>query len=270
MNHNTTSHTETLNRILVVLGPSLQAPEKYSDSPLLQHAEILAKANDCELGLFYLCSDASLKKRILDSSQKLDEERQRIADLAATRLAEIAIQVQLSEKGIKATQDVRWDQPRTDAIMRKIDQWKPDLVMKESEDQGYIKAMVKNTDWELMRQSPVPVWFDKEGSDVEVPVQSQRVKQGVPAFDLEQAITTPEKTFESPMEVAKTDELSVALRKRILQAWQMDIEANMVAVDEGGPVAKIDISSLKEISAARKKLDKSQEERQSNVSDVAG
>lgn len=255
MNHNTTPSSNKLNRILVVLSPALIVPEEFAESPLLHHAVILAKANECTLELFYLCSDASLKKRILDSSQAIDDERQKIADHAATQLAEIALQIQLKDKGVKATQDVRWDQPCTDAIMRKIQQSQPDLVMKESEDQGYIMSMVRNTDWELMRQSPVPVWFDKDGSDATVPVISENAKHGTPAFDLEAAITTPDKTFESPMEVANTEVLSLALRKRILQAWQMDIQAQMVAVDEGGPVARIDISSLEEISAARKQLD---------------
>lgn len=254
MNHNTTPHSNKLNRILVVMSPARITPEEFTESPLLIHAVMLAKANECNLELFHLCGNASLKKRILDSSQAIDDERQKIADHAATQLAEIGIQIQLKEEGVKATQDVRWDRPRTDAIMRKINQSQPDLVMKESEDQGYIMSMVRNIDWELMRQSPVPVWFDKDGSDANVPVQPQNAKHGTPAFDLEAAITTPQKVFESPMAVANTDELSLALRKRILQAWQMDIQAQMVAVDEGGPVARIDISGLKEISAARKQL----------------
>lgn len=153
--------------------------------------------------------------------------------------------------------------------MRKIDQYQPDLVMKESEDQGYIMGMVRNTDWELLRQSPVPVWFNKDGSDANIPVQSQKSKQGVPTYDLEQAITSPEKTFASPMEVASTDELSAALRKRILQAWQMDIQAQMVAVDEGGPVTRIDISSPKEISEARELLNHLHESRQQGTAERA-
>lgn len=269
MIHNTTPHTDTINRILVVMGTTLLPPEESAHSPLLAHAAMLAQANGCELELFHLCSDASLKKRILDSDQALDAERQKIADISATHLAEIAIQIKLKDKRIEVTQDVRWDQPRTDAIMRKIDQSEPDLVMKESEDKGYIMGMVRNTDWELMRSSPVPVWFDKDGSDADIPAQSSKAKQGVPAFDIEHAITTPEKTFESPMEVANSEELSVALRKRILQAWQMDIQAQMVAVDEGGPVTKIDISSLKEISAAREQLNKLHESHQIDATDLA-
>jgi len=269
MNHNTKPHTNKLNRILVVMGPTLLAPEDFAESPLLLHAVMLAKANECELELFQLCSDASLKKRMHGSSATLGEERQKIADIAATHLAEIAIQIQFKEKGIKASQDVRWDQPRTDAIMRKIDQSQPDLVMKESEDQGYIMSMVHNTDWELMRQSPVPVWFDKDGSDADIPVQSQKARHGVAVFDLEQAITSPDKTFKSPMQVANSDELSIALRKRILQAWQMDIQAQMVAVDEGGPVTRIDISSLQEISNARKQLNLLHESSQQGTSELA-
>ena len=259
-----------LSKILVIMGSPLEELDDVYDSALLQRAVMLATENGCELELFHLCSDASLKNRLLDSSAALNKERQSIADLAATHLAEIAIQLQLRSEGLKVRQDVRWDQPRVDAILRKIDQAKPDLVMKDSEQQGYIMSMVRNTDWELMRQSPVSIWFDKAGSDTEVPEQSQSVKQGTPAFDLEQAITSPQQTFDSPMEVAKTEEISVSLRKRILQAWQMDIQAQMVAVDEGGPVSRIDISGLKEISAAREVLNQQVDERPQNPSRMAG
>lgn len=253
MQHTNTAN-KTLNHILVIMGPSLEVHANVNDSPLLQRAVMLADANNCELELFHLCSDASFKSRIFDSKKALDEERQSIADLAATHLSEIAIQLQLKSKALKIRQDVRWDQPRMDAILRKINQAKPDLVMKDSEDFVNIMDMMRNSDGELIRQSPVSIWFDKEGSDTHVPEEAQRTVRGIPAFDLEQAITSPQKTFDSPMEVAKSDELSVELRKRILQAWQMDIQAQMVAIDEGGPVNKIDISGLKEISAARKML----------------
>lgn len=267
--HGTNIPNTSLSHILVVLGPSLGKHSDVIDSPLLQRAVMLANANNCELELFHLCSDASFKSRVLDTKSALDTERQTIADMAATHLSEIAIALQLKTKGLKVRQDVRWDQPRMDAILRKIYQAKPDLVMKDSESSGYIMGIRRNTDGELIRQSPVSVWFDKEGSDTDVPVESQNAKHGTPAFDLEQAITAPDKTFESPMDVATTDVLSLELRKRILQAWQMDIQAQMVAVDEGGPVSKIDISGLKEISAARKMLDQSVEESQQTNRKIA-
>lgn len=254
MTHHTNISNTGLCHILVIMGPSLEEHTNVAESRLLQRAVMLANTSNCELELFYLCSDTSFKRRVLDTRTALDSERQSIADLAATRLSEIAIELQLKTKGLKVRQNVRWDQPRMDAILRKIDQAKPDLVMKDSEGSGYIMGIGRNTDGELIRQSPVPIWFDKEGSDTDVPEEAQNAKQGTPAFDLEQAITVPEKTFDSPMEVATSDALSLELRKRILQAWQADIQAQMVAVDEGGPVNKIDISGLKEISAARKLL----------------
>lgn len=258
--HLTNIPNTSLSHILVVLGPLLEKHSDVTDSPLLQRAVMLANANNCELELFHLCSDASFKSRVLESKTALDKERQSIADMAATHLSEIAIELQLKTKGHKVRQDVRWDQPRMNAILRKIHQAKPDLVMKASEGSAYIMGMRRNIDGELIRQSPVSIWFDKEGSDTDVPEEAQNSKHGTPAFDLEQAITAPDKTFDSPMDVATTDILSLELRKRILQAWQMDIQAQMVAVDEGGPISQIDISGLKEISAARKTLDQRTEE----------
>jgi nucleotide-binding universal stress UspA family protein len=79
--------------------------------------------------------------------------------------------------------------------------------------------------------------------------------KGEPAYDLGQAITYPEDTFESPEEVANLSGISVALRKRILQAWEYDVRAEMAEENEGGPVRDIDVSALDEILAAKELLD---------------
>ena len=99
----------------------------------------------------------------------------------------------------------------------------------------------------------IVVFRDQDTS--RVPEAKSKPFRGEPRHDLGQAITYPEDTFESPEEVANLSGVSVALRKRILQAWEYDLRAEMAEENEGGPVRDIDVSVLDEILAAKELLD---------------
>ncbi len=81
-------------------------------------------------------------------------------------------------------------------------------------------------------------------------VQSGKVVQGHPRYDIEEAIIRPASTFRSPREVAELDDVSHALRRRILQAWESDIRSTMVAENEGGPIQQIESVTLQDIQHA--------------------
>lgn len=60
---------------------------------------------------------------------------------------------------------VEWDFPAHEAIVRHVLETKPDLVVAESHRQGRLARMVlANTDWELIRACPAPVWFARSGA----------------------------------------------------------------------------------------------------------
>lgn len=55
---------------------------------------------------------------------------------------------------------VAWDYPTHEAIVRQVLKIKPDLVVTASHRHGRLARWVlANTDWELIRQCPCPVWF---------------------------------------------------------------------------------------------------------------
>lgn len=55
---------------------------------------------------------------------------------------------------------VRWDSPTHEAIVRQVLRAKPDLLIAESQRHGLlVRALLTNTDWELIRSCPCPVWF---------------------------------------------------------------------------------------------------------------
>jgi universal stress protein E len=55
---------------------------------------------------------------------------------------------------------VRWDYPIYEAIVRQVRNEEPDLLIAESHRRGRLARMVlANTDWQLMRECPCPLWF---------------------------------------------------------------------------------------------------------------
>jgi universal stress protein E len=55
---------------------------------------------------------------------------------------------------------VRWDYPIYEAIIRQVRATKPDLLIAESHREGKLARLVlANTDWQLMRECPCPLWF---------------------------------------------------------------------------------------------------------------
>ena len=405
-----------IKKVLVVLSPDLIRPDKPMESALIRRAISLAKITGCELELFHVCYDGSLDYGFFTSDEERQRERDRLTNKDATRLAEMAMRLKNECTNVRC--EVCWEHPRADAILRKIAQAGPDLVMKQARERSFYVGMTTNTDWEIARRSPAHIWFVNEDIDdinrvvaavgnqggdpadittaadydlfrtaglirdifnaaiypvnayqlpatpalVEVgaemavaatkdqqklrtetieqhsgavkalakhfniakanlyicegqpndviseitkavnadmivmgarnigrlerlvgsvtvePVLSEtssdilvvrerdlsRVPDaapspiyGMPQYDLEHAITDPEGTFESPQEVANVSDLSIGLRKRILQAWEFDIRAEMAEENEGGPVKGIDVNALDKISSAKALLEMS-------------
>ncbi len=410
-----------IQKALVVLSPDLIRPDAPKESPLLQRAITLAKVTGCELELFHICYDGEIAHPLFAADDELDRKRRELTDKDATLMEEIV--ARLKGEGINVRHEVRWDSPRTDAILRKTAQARPDIVMKQAREHSYVLGITTNTDWELARRSPASVWFVndevenidrvmaavgnsfrdqgdittaadydllrvagliRDTFDAEVyPVNAfqapepvnlaagvsgtvlqvaslhdqnnkprdQRIKQhtgsvkalaqyfdipkdnvhireghpnavipdvaeslgadmivmgasdisrfervispvtvepvmaetntdmlivrerdlsrvpdatkspvyGIPKYDLENAIISPASTFVSPLAVANLSEISVELRKRILQAWESDIRAEMTDENEGGAAREIEIDVLDEIFSARALLEMKQQ-----------
>lgn len=155
-----------LDRVLVVISPDLVKPGAPKESPLIARAIALAKATGCELEFFHVSYDDSVTLATFVSETDLLREREKILDRDATLMSELI--VGLKAEGVSIQQDTRWDSPRTDAILRKIRESRPDLVMKQSRDADYIMGVTNNTDWDLIRQSPAHVWFVTEAGNDQI------------------------------------------------------------------------------------------------------
>jgi len=412
-----TPETTRIDKILVVLDAEPAETERMLDSRLLERAVSVAKTVGCRIELFSVTYDRAAEAMIVTAPDGLQRMRQDLADRDAVRLAEIA--AWLTDQGVPVEHEARWDSPRTDAILRKIADSKPDVVMKSASVHGYVLGLTSHTDWELARRSPAHVWLVNDdageirrivaavgntvanpddgtaGAEVEVvrtavgfgkafeaevdlvnayralwpastmapvdpaggvpnmpledatkaveelvrrhrrdirelatrfgigeehlhveegdaedvivdvtrsvaadlvimgsrnlnrlerfltpvtvepvmadagcdvfvmrepdearlPDTSAQMVSGTADVDLVEAIVNPQAVFSSPLQVAMLEEVSVELRRRILQAWEYDIRAAMVEENEGGLVGDIDADALGEIEAAKAALE---------------
>lgn len=84
-----------------------------------------------------------------------------IIDLTTRQRTERLMQVAKQARLPRGTQCiVRWDFPIHEAIVRQVYRTKPDLLIAESHRHGRLARMVlANTDWQLIRDCPCPLWF---------------------------------------------------------------------------------------------------------------
>ena len=147
----------SIKKVLVVLSPDLVKPGMPGDSGLLKRAVSLARRTGCELELFHIVFDGVFEDALYASEDELERSRRQLADRAATHLAELA--TRLGQEGLDVRHDVRWDSPRPDAILRKIADSQPDVVMKQAREHSFVLGISTNTDWELARRSPALLWL---------------------------------------------------------------------------------------------------------------
>lgn len=71
-----------------------------------------------------------------------------------------AIAKKVGRNDLKIRCEVRWDFPPHEAIVRYVLETKPDLLFADSHRHNrLIRLVLANTDWELIRNCPCPLWF---------------------------------------------------------------------------------------------------------------
>lgn len=151
------SPDNSIGKALVILSPDLIQPDDPLESTLIKRATDLARQSGCELELFHICYDDALDHQLFITEDVRRQQQEEMTDRNATVLAEIAARLQ--QKHVRVTFETRWGSPRTDTILRKIEQSRPDVVMKQSREHNYLLGLISNTDWDLARNSPVDVWL---------------------------------------------------------------------------------------------------------------
>jgi universal stress protein E len=148
----------SFDQLLVVLDHDVMLSDEPREAMLMRRVRELASATGCAVELYVACLDDSLGAGFFLEDRAVEERRQEVLDLAATRASELGAWLH-SETGAEVTHLARWEEPNADTILERIDQNRPDVVIKASSGSDYLIGLVTNTDWELIRRSPVPIWF---------------------------------------------------------------------------------------------------------------
>ena len=131
-----------------------------NEQPALAYAASLAEQFGASLELFICDYDQYLAGDRFFDSASLGKARKSFLSRHLKRLKKMASAISSSK--CKVSVDARWDHPLHEGIVRKVLDSKPDLVVKDTHYHSLIKRSIfSNTDWNLIRDCPVPMLLVK-------------------------------------------------------------------------------------------------------------
>jgi universal stress protein E len=125
------------------------------DQPALSKAAALARRCGAVLNVF----NAFMLPQVMPGGAYHSSEEVLTAAIRQRkeRLQTLAARLRLNGN-VKVT--VRWDHPTHEAIVREVLQSKPELLVTDSHrHRRLVRLVLANTDWELIRSCPCPLWF---------------------------------------------------------------------------------------------------------------
>jgi len=145
---------------------AVQALDRSSRA-LLRKAALLAKARDCDVELIHVIAlpftPAVSRRANLGSAAKeiIADCEQKLLKLAASGVL----------NGIPTEATVTWDYPAADGLVRQVLKRRPQLLIAESHRHTRLaRPFLSNTDWDLIRKCPCPLWLSKSARTIEGPV----------------------------------------------------------------------------------------------------
>ena len=125
----------------------------------LHKAVQLARALDAEVCLFHAIADPLYVDVPLDGESLPQIEREN-RETYRERLERLAQRVRRS--GVEITTAAEWDFPTHEAVVRAAVHFEADLIVAECHAKGHVAPWLLHfTDWELLRNSPIPVLLVK-------------------------------------------------------------------------------------------------------------
>jgi len=124
----------------------------------LRKVATLARGSGARVELYHALTETIVVPRPLGPrpGPNLDDIFDGVARKAAGRLDRLVRSAAL--RGVRVTANVDWDYPAHEAIVRRALASKADLVVGEAHHHALAaRPFLQNTDWELIRQCPVPL-----------------------------------------------------------------------------------------------------------------
>jgi universal stress protein E len=143
-----------IKQIMSVIDPTTDA------QPALQRAAWLAAHTGADIELFICYYNEYLSGDRLFDSPSLDKARQEIIAGHEKHLEKLA--EPLREQGITVKTTAVWDHPLYEGIVRHAAATGADIVFKDTHHHSAVsRALLTNTDWNLIRACAVPLWLVK-------------------------------------------------------------------------------------------------------------
>src|SRR5678815_2547461 len=140
-----------------VIMVAVQALDR-SARPLLRKARVLAKVRDCDVKLVHVIAlpfTPAVSRRA-----HLQQAAQDIIKDCRGRLQRLAASAEL--RGMQVSASVTWDYPAADGLVRQVFRHRPAMLLAESHRHSRLaRSFLSNTDWDLIRKCPCPVWLSK-------------------------------------------------------------------------------------------------------------
>jgi universal stress protein E len=151
-----------VSKILCVIDPTA------ADQPAMNRAAWLAKAAQAELELFICSHDELLTGSRFFESASLEKAREKACSQHRCYLQQLA--APLVDIGIDVNISENWDHPLFEGIVRRAIASGSDIVFKDTHHHPAIaRALLSNTDWNLIRSCPMPLWLVRNRKLADVP-----------------------------------------------------------------------------------------------------
>lgn len=143
-----------ITKILAVIDPTT------SDQPALGRAVWLAENVGADLEILVCYYNEYLSGDRLFDSPSLEKARKEVIEGHEKHLEEIAEPIRA--KGVLVTTTALWDHPLYEGIVRRAVESNADIVFKDTHHHSAVtRALLTNTDWNLIRTCPMPLWLVK-------------------------------------------------------------------------------------------------------------
>ena len=150
-------------RILVVVDPTA------ADQSAIRRASWLARATGAELELLVCYYTEYLSGDRLFDSPSLETARNKVIENHAELLEELA--EPLRGFGIVVNTSAVWDHPLYEGIVRHAVNCGADIVVKDTHHHSALsRALLTNTDWNLIRTCPALLWLVKPQYHADAPI----------------------------------------------------------------------------------------------------
>jgi universal stress protein E len=154
---------QRLDRILAVIDPTVDVQVGA------RKAVRLARAYNASLELFACDFAPALTAAPFFDTDHLRQLRERLLAERTHTLETLA--AGLRTDGLEVTTHAHWDHPLHEGILRRVEEFAPDLVVKETHYHPPVRrALFSNTDWHLIRACPVPLLLARQADWPERPV----------------------------------------------------------------------------------------------------